>query len=53
MANTPKMNRLEELGRDDAERAYTAIGRRNLRDEKRRVVKEIKHSRRTFEYKAR
>ena len=38
MANTRRMNRLEELGRVDAERAHTRRGRRNLRDEKRRIV---------------
>ena len=38
MANTRRMNRLEELGRVDAERAFTRRGRRNLRDEKRRII---------------
>ena len=38
MANTRRMNRLEELGRVDAEKAHTRKGRRNLRDEKRRIV---------------
>ena len=42
MANTRRMNRLrEELGRVDAEKAYTKKGKRNLRDEKKRVVKEL------------
>ena len=36
--NTRRMNRLEELGRVDAERAFTGRGRRNLRDEKRRII---------------
>ena len=36
--NTSRMNRLEELGRVDAERAHTGRGRRNLRDEKRRFI---------------
>ena len=36
--NTRRMNRLEELGRVDAERAFTRRGRRNLIDEKRRIV---------------
>ena len=36
--NTSRMNRLEELGRVDAERAFTGRGRRNLRDEKRRII---------------
>ena len=42
MANTRRMNRLEELGRVDAEKAYTKTGKRNLRDEKKRIVKELK-----------
>tara|TARA_A100001201_G_scaffold36659_1_gene38535 strand:+ start:266 stop:451 length:186 start_codon:yes stop_codon:yes gene_type:complete len=42
MANTRRMNRLEELGRVDAEKAYTKRGKRNLRDEKKRIVKELK-----------
>jgi hypothetical protein len=41
--NTKRMNRLEELGRVDAEHAETSTGRRNLADEKRRVVKELRH----------
>ena len=45
MANTPKMNRLEELGRVDAERAWTTKGRYNLAAEKRRVVGEIQRAR--------
>ena len=39
--NTSRMNRLEELGRVDAEKAYTSKGKRNLRDEKKRIVKEV------------
>ena len=42
MANTRRMNRLEELGRVDAEKAHTAKGARNLRDEKRRIVGELR-----------
>ena len=42
MANTRRENRLEELGRVDAERAGSRQGRRNLRDEKRRIVRELK-----------
>ena len=42
MANTRRMNRLEELGRVDAERARTSKGRRNLTAEKRRIVRELK-----------
>ena len=41
MANTRRMNRLEELGRVDAERADTRRGARNLRAEQRRVVDEL------------
>jgi hypothetical protein len=40
--NTRRMNRLEELGRVDAERARTSKGKRNLRAEKRRIVRELK-----------
>ena len=42
MANTRRENRLEELGRVDAEKAYTRKGKRNLRDEKKRVVRELR-----------
>ena len=41
MANTRRENRLEELGRVDAEKAYTKKGKENLKAEKKRVVKEI------------
>ena len=40
--NSRRMNRLEELGRVDAERARTRKGKRNLRDEKSRIVRELK-----------
>jgi hypothetical protein len=40
-ANTRRMNRLEELGRVDAERADTRKGKRNLKSEKRRIVREL------------
>ena len=36
------MNRLEELGRVDAEKAYTKKGKRNLKDEKKRIVRGLK-----------
>ena len=36
------MNRLEELGRVDAEKANTRKGKRNLKDEKKRIVRELK-----------
>ena len=42
MANTRRENRLEELGRVDAEKAWTKKGKRNLRDEKSRIVRELK-----------
>ena len=38
------MNRLEELGRVDAEKAFTKKGARNLRDEKKRIVRELKQT---------
>jgi hypothetical protein len=41
MANTRRMNRLEELGRVDAERAHTRKGAENLRAEQKRVVGEL------------
>ena len=40
--NTKRMNRLEELGRVDAEKADTKKGKRNLREEKSRIVSELK-----------
>ena len=40
--NTKRMNRLEELGRVDAEKAFSKKGKRNLRDEKKRIVRELK-----------
>ena len=42
MANTRRENRLEELGRVDAEKAYTRKGKRNLREEKHRIRDEHK-----------
>jgi hypothetical protein len=42
--NTRRMNRLEELGRVDAEKGRTQKGKRNLRDEKNRIIREIKKS---------
>ena len=35
------MNRLEELGRVNAEKAKTAKGKKNLTAEKKRIVKEL------------
>ena len=40
--NTKRMNRLEELGRDDAEKTRTRKGKKNLKAEKKRIVKELK-----------
>ena len=40
--NTRRMNRLEELGRVEGERAFTGRGRRNLLDERRRIRGELK-----------
>ena len=42
MANTSRMNRLEELGRVNAEKAFTPKGKANLAAEKKRVVGELK-----------
>ena len=39
--NTRRMNRLEELGRVDAEKARTRKGKSNLRAEKKRIVREL------------
>ena len=39
--NTRRMNRLEELGRVDAEKAYTRKGKRNLKAEKKRIVRSL------------
>ena len=41
--NTPRQNRLEELGRVDAEHADTESGKRNLKQERSRIVKELDH----------
>ena len=40
--NTSRMNRLEELGRVDAERGFTRKGKKNLKAEKKRIVRELK-----------
>jgi hypothetical protein len=36
--NTSRMNKLEELGRVDAEKAFTSKGKKNLKSEKKRIV---------------
>ena len=41
MANTRRENRLEELGRVDAEKGFTTKGKRNLRAEKSRIRGEL------------
>jgi len=40
--NTSKEDRLEELGRVDSEKAFSKKGKKNLKAEKKRIVKEIK-----------
>ena len=40
--NTRRMNRLEELGRVDAEKGFTRKGKRNLKAEKKRIVRELR-----------
>jgi len=40
--NTKRMNRLEELGRVNAEKAKTRKGKKNLKAEKKRIVRELK-----------
>ena len=42
--NSSRMNRLEELGRVDAERASTRKGKKNLKAEKKRTAKQLKAS---------
>ena len=44
MANTSRMNRLEELGRVDAEKASSPMGKKNLMAEKKRIVGEMKYA---------
>jgi len=44
MANTSRMNRLEELGRVDSEKAFTSKGKKNLAAEKKRIVGEMKYA---------
>jgi len=44
MANTSRMNKLEELGRVNAEKAKTPKGKANLMAEKKRVVGELKYA---------
>ena len=40
--NSKRENRLEELGRVDAEKGYSRKGKRNLKEEKKRIVRELK-----------
>jgi len=44
MKNTARMNKLEELGRVNAEKAYTPKGKSNLAAEKKRVIGELKYA---------
>ena len=39
--NSSRMNKLEELGRVDSEKAYSSKGKRNLKAEKKRIVKSL------------
>ena len=39
--NSRRMNRLEELGRVDAEKAFTKKGKKNLKAEKKRIIKKL------------
>ena len=41
---TKRMNRLEELGRVDSEKASSAKGKKNLTAEKKRIVGELKYA---------
>ena len=40
--NGSRVNDIEELGRVNAEKAFTKKGKKNLKAEKKRIVKEIK-----------
>ena len=40
--NSSRLNKLEELGRVDSEKAFTKKGKRNLKDEKKRIIKGLK-----------
>tara|TARA_R100001143_G_C3247472_1_gene81956 strand:+ start:223 stop:507 length:285 start_codon:yes stop_codon:yes gene_type:complete len=40
--NTKRMNRLEELGRVDAEKGKSRKGKKNLKAEKKRIIRELK-----------
>ena len=42
--NTKRMNRLEELGRVDSEKAKSKKGKKNLKAVKKRIIKELKKS---------
>jgi len=41
--NTSRMNKLEELGRVNAEKGFTKKGKKNLKDEKKRIIRELNH----------
>ena len=40
--NSKQMNRLEELGRVDAEKGKSRKGKKNLKAEKKRIIRELK-----------
>jgi len=40
--NSSRMNKLEELGRVDSEKAFSKKGKKNLKSEKKRIVRELK-----------
>ena len=40
--NTKRMNRLEELGRVDAEKGKSRKGKKNLKAEKKRIIRELR-----------
>lgn len=42
MKNTSRMNKLEEMGRLNSEKAYTSKGKKNLASEKQRVLGDLK-----------
>ena len=40
--NTERMNELEEMGRVAAEKGYTKKGKKNLKAEKKRIIRELR-----------
>ncbi len=39
--NSSRMNKLEELGRVDSEKAFTKKGKKNLKAEKKRIIRKL------------